>query len=59
MKTIKNCWLHTRIISSRDNDGTSISPFTFVDNNEAVNEYLLKAKNHEELYQQFNEDDFV
>ncbi|CAG8615020.1 11641_t:CDS:1, partial [Scutellospora calospora] len=41
-KTIKNCWLHTKIISLRDNDRTPIIPIssTFVDNNEAVNEYL-------------------
>ncbi|CAG8799022.1 34785_t:CDS:1, partial [Racocetra persica] len=49
-KTIKNCWLHTKIIFSHDDDETPISFSTFVDNNKDINEYLpIDSNNTKEL----------
>ncbi|CAG8484528.1 9092_t:CDS:2, partial [Cetraspora pellucida] len=54
-KTIKNCWLHIRIISLHDNDKTPISFLTFVDNNKAINKYLsIDPNDARELQQVIN-----
>ncbi|CAG8717194.1 13695_t:CDS:2, partial [Dentiscutata heterogama] len=52
IKTIKNCWLYTKIISPCDNNETSIILSTYINNNEAINKYLpINPNDAKELQQ--------